>query len=94
MRKKNFLTIDSVSKSFGGIQALNKVSFNVFQEEIFSLIGPNGAGKTTMFNCITRIYTPENGKITFLGKDLLAFKPHQICGLGITRTFQNHCCPN
>lgn len=89
MSKEGFLTIESVSKSFGGIRALDRVSFSVFQGEIFSLIGPNGAGKTTMFNCITQIYAPESGRISFLENDLLLLKPHQICRLGITRTFQN-----
>jgi branched-chain amino acid transport system ATP-binding protein len=89
MNQESFLIIESVSKSFGGIRALNRVSFNVLQGEIFSLIGPNGAGKTTLFNCITRMYIPEKGRISFLGNDLLLLKPHQICRLGITRTFQN-----
>ena len=89
MSKEAFLTIESVSKSFGGIRALDRVSFSIFQGEIFSLIGPNGAGKTTMFNCITQIYIPESGSISFLENDLLLLKPHQICRLGITRTFQN-----
>jgi len=89
MNNQNLLAIESVSKIFGGIRALEKVSFSVPEGEIFSLIGPNGAGKTTMFNCITRIYSPESGGISFLGNDLLSLRPHQICGLGITRTFQN-----
>jgi branched-chain amino acid transport system ATP-binding protein len=89
MDNRSLLAIESVSKIFGGIRALGQVSFNVSEGEIFSLIGPNGAGKTTMFNCITRIYLPERGRISFLGKDLLCLKPHQICSLGITRTFQN-----
>jgi branched-chain amino acid transport system ATP-binding protein len=89
MDSQSLLTIESVSKVFGGIRALEQVSFNISEGEIFSLIGPNGAGKTTLFNCITRIYSPESGRISFLGKDLLSLKPHQICSLGITRTFQN-----
>ena len=89
MNKESFLTIESISMSFGGLRALDRVSFNVFQGEIFSLIGPNGAGKTTMFNCITQIYIPQNGRISFRGNDLFLLKPHQICRLGITRTFQN-----
>jgi branched-chain amino acid transport system ATP-binding protein len=84
-----FLAIESVSKSFGGIRALDSVSFEVSRGEIFSLIGPNGAGKTTMFNCITGLYAPEIGRISFLERDLLLQRPHQICQLGITRTFQN-----
>lgn len=89
MNEKDFLSIDSVSMRFGGIFALDDVSFNVHQGEIFSLIGPNGAGKTTMFNCITRFYTPQSGSISFCGKDLIKMRPDQICVLGITRTFQN-----
>jgi branched-chain amino acid transport system ATP-binding protein len=89
MGKESFLAIESVSMSFGGLRALDRVSFNVFQGEVFSLIGPNGAGKTTMFNCITQFYIPQSGKISFLGNDLFLLKPHQICRLGITRTFQN-----
>ncbi len=89
MDRQRLLAIESVSKVFGGIRALEQVSFNISEGEIFSLIGPNGAGKTTMFNCITRIYSPESGKISFLDSDLLSLKPHEICSLGITRTFQN-----
>jgi len=85
----SFLVIDSVTIRFGGILALNHVSFEVSEGEIFSLIGPNGAGKTTVFNCISRFYTPESGRILFCGNDLLSLKPDQICGLGITRSFQN-----
>ena len=89
MDGQSLLTIESVSKTFGGIRALEQVSFEISKGEIFSLIGPNGAGKTTMFNCITRIYLPESGRISFSGNDLLSLKPHQICSLGLTRTFQN-----
>ena len=89
MDGQSLLTIESVSKIFGGIRALEQVSFDISKGEIFSLIGPNGAGKTTMFNCITRIYLPESGRISFSGNDLLSLKPHQICSLGLTRTFQN-----
>ncbi|HUL30537.1 MAG TPA: ABC transporter ATP-binding protein [Thermodesulfobacteriota bacterium] len=89
MDGSSLLGIESVSKSFGGIRALEQVSFNISGGEIFSLIGPNGAGKTTMFNCITRLYSPESGRISFFGNDLLSLRPHQICSLGITRTFQN-----
>ena len=89
MDRQSLLAIESVSKAFGGIRALEQVSFNISEGEIFSLIGPNGAGKTTIFNCITRIYSPESGRISFSGNDLLSLKPHQICNLGITRTFQN-----
>ncbi|MFZ0449427.1 MAG: ABC transporter ATP-binding protein [Desulfatiglandaceae bacterium] len=89
MSENNFLSIDSVSMRFGGLQALDQVSFDVAEGQIYSLIGPNGAGKTTMFNCITRFYTPQGGRISFCGNDLLALKPDHICAIGITRTFQN-----
>lgn len=89
MTEKKFLSIDAVSMRFGGILALEEVSFDVSEGQIYSLIGPNGAGKTTMFNCITRFYTPQEGGISFCGNDLLTLKPDQICAMGITRTFQN-----
>jgi branched-chain amino acid transport system ATP-binding protein len=74
---------------FGGLRALERVSMEVPRGRIFSLIGPNGAGKTTLFNCITRICNPQSGRILFRDKDLLTLRAHQICTLGITRTFQN-----
>ena len=74
---------------FGGLRALECVSIDVPQGRIFSLIGPNGAGKTTLFNCITRMCIPQSGRILFQDIDLLTLKAHQICTLGITRTFQN-----
>jgi len=69
--------------------AVNKVSFEVRQGEVFTLIGPNGAGKTTVFNLISRIYAPSSGHLTYLGQPLSAVPPHRIAGLGIARTFQN-----
>lgn len=83
------LDIDEVSLHFGGIIALDAVSFSVGQGQICGLIGPNGAGKTTLFNCINRIYTPSSGSITFDGHDLSKESPHTIVRLGIMRTFQN-----
>jgi len=74
---------------FGGVVAVNKVSFDVKRGEVFTLIGPNGAGKTTVFNLISRIYTPTSGSIAFEGESLLAHAPHEIAKLGIARTFQN-----
>ena len=74
---------------FGGIRALNNISFQVEENSIFSIIGPNGAGKTTIFNCISGIYKPDEGRILFEGKDITGCKPHQIAGKGIARTFQN-----
>ncbi len=83
------LSAKDLSVRFGGVLAVNKVSFDVRRGEVFTLIGPNGAGKTTVFNLISRIYTPTTGAITYLGKDLVAQAPHQVASLGIARTFQN-----
>ena len=83
------LTAEDLSVRFGGVLAVNKVSFEVKRGEVFTLIGPNGAGKTTVFNLISRIYTPTTGSIRFEGHDLNALAPHSIAGLGIARTFQN-----
>lgn len=77
-----------VTKYFGGLAALKEVNFRVGEGEIVGLIGPNGAGKTTLFNCITGIYRPTSGSIKFKGYELTRLKPHQICKLGIGRTFQ------
>ena len=83
------LSIQDVSIRFGGIVALDGVSFEVPSGTIVGLIGPNGAGKTTMFNCITRMYTPNSGRIVFDGHDLLRDPRHRIIGRGLARTFQN-----
>lgn len=74
---------------FGGITALDKISFSVAEGEICGLIGPNGAGKTSLFNCVTRVYRPNEGTITFGDTDLLARRRHQIVRSGVARTFQN-----
>jgi branched-chain amino acid transport system ATP-binding protein len=74
---------------FGGIRAVDAVSFEVQQGEVFSIIGPNGAGKTTIFNLISRIYEPTSGRLVFQDQDITAVPPHRIAGLGIARTFQN-----
>jgi branched-chain amino acid transport system ATP-binding protein len=83
------LQVDGLSISFGGLQALSNVSFAVEKGEIYSIIGPNGAGKTTVFNCISGIYKPDDGKIYFKDQDITPFKPHQVAQVGIARTFQN-----
>jgi branched-chain amino acid transport system ATP-binding protein len=85
----SLLSVRDVSVRFGGIVALDGVSFGVAEGEIVGLIGPNGAGKTTLFNCLSRLYTPDAGEIAFDGRSLLSLTPHQIAGLGIGRTFQN-----
>lgn len=89
MRRSASLKIDHVTKRFGGVIALNDVSFDVTQGEIHGLIGPNGAGKTTLFNLITGIYSPTEGKIELNGRSLVGMSPHQTANLGIARTFQN-----
>jgi branched-chain amino acid transport system ATP-binding protein len=83
------LSIDQVSRRFGGIVALDAVSLALEQGQIGGLIGPNGAGKTTLFNVITRLYRAHSGRVLFDGRDLLRVRPHRIARLGITRTFQN-----
>ena len=83
------LTLQSVSKRFGGLEVLQDVSLEVPPGGIFGLIGPNGAGKTTVFNIITGLYAPTRGQVTFEGRDLAGLKPHAITRLGIARTFQN-----
>jgi len=87
------LSAQDLSVRFGGVLAVNKVSFDVKRGEVFTLIGPNGAGKTTVFNLISRIYTPTTGVIDYAGPQgtlrLTDLPPHQIAGLGIARTFQN-----
>ncbi|MGB9586375.1 MAG: ABC transporter ATP-binding protein [Anaerolineales bacterium] len=83
-----FLVIDNVSRHFGALKAVDNVSFNVVQGQIFSIIGPNGAGKTTLFNVITGIYPPTSGKVIFEGKNLAGLLAHQITRLGIARTYQ------
>jgi len=83
------LSARNLSVHFGGVRAVNGVSFDVRPGEVFTLIGPNGAGKTTVFNLISRIYTPTSGEISFDGRSLLEAAPHDVATLGIARTFQN-----
>jgi branched-chain amino acid transport system ATP-binding protein len=83
------LSAQNLSVRFGGVLAVNNVSFDVRRGEVFTLIGPNGAGKTTVFNLISRIYNPTTGTISFDGQPLTAQPPHRIASLGIARTFQN-----
>src|SRR5439155_15670571 len=83
------LSVRNVSVRFGGIVALDGVSFDVAPGEIAGLIGPNGAGKTTLFNCLSRLYIPNEGDILFEGRSILSEPPHAIPQLGICRTFQN-----
>ncbi|HXX37354.1 MAG TPA: ABC transporter ATP-binding protein [bacterium] len=78
-----------VSKTFGGLVAVNRVTFTVPEQSIVSLIGPNGAGKTTFFNVVAGLYRPSGGTITFMGHDITGRRPHEIARLGVARTFQN-----
>jgi hypothetical protein len=83
------LEAQQVTKRFGGLVAVNEVSLEVNQGEIFSIIGPNGAGKTTFFNLLTGIYAPDEGRILLFGKDVTGFSPDRIAKEGVGRTFQN-----
>ncbi len=82
------LEVREVTKTFGGIIALNRVSFDVREGEIVGIIGPNGSGKTTIVNCITGFVKPSGGRILFRGHDITGRPPHKIADLGVTRTFQ------
>lgn len=82
------LSVKDLSMRFGGLKALDGISFTVNEGEIVGLIGPNGAGKTTVFNLISRLYEPSGGQISFRGEDLLQLRSHQIVERGISRTFQ------
>ena len=83
------LSVRDLTVRFGGIVALEGVSFDVAAGQIVGLIGPNGAGKTTLFNCLSRLYTPERGRLEFHGRPIHATPAHRISALGIGRTFQN-----
>jgi branched-chain amino acid transport system ATP-binding protein len=83
------LEVEEVSVRFGGVVALDGLSFTIEPSQICALIGPNGAGKTTFFNVVSRLYLPTEGRVTFNGTDLLSLPAHRISAEGITRTFQN-----
>ena len=83
------LSVQGVSKHFGGVLAVNRISMSVNQGEIVSVIGPNGAGKTTLLNMISGFYHPDQGTITMAGHDTTHLAPSRIAALGATRTFQN-----
>jgi branched-chain amino acid transport system ATP-binding protein len=86
--ERPILEVSQVSKRFDGMTALESVDFHVYDHEIVGLIGPNGAGKTTLFNVISGFETPDEGLVTFKGKDITKLSPDKRCKLGITRTFQ------
>ena len=87
--REPMLTVSQLVMRFGGITALNDVSFTLAAGDITALIGPNGAGKTTLFNCITGMYTPSSGQVHFKTQDITGLPAHQIARSGIARTFQN-----
>jgi len=88
MSGQPILQVQDVTKTFGGIIALNRVSFEVHAGEILGIIGPNGSGKTTVVNCITGFVKATSGRILLRGKDISARPPHKIAALGVTRSFQ------
>ncbi|MFN2143042.1 MAG: ATP-binding cassette domain-containing protein, partial [Candidatus Promineifilaceae bacterium] len=82
------LQVEGVSKQFGGLQALEDVTFDLPEGQIMGLIGPNGAGKTTLFNCISGVYEPTAGRVIFRGEDITGVKPYYIAKKGMARTHQ------
>ena len=85
----SLLEVDSVSLSFKGVKAINDVSFQVAEGELFAIIGPNGAGKTSIFNSISQVYRPQEGDIRWRGRSIMGQRPDRVAELGIARTFQN-----
>jgi branched-chain amino acid transport system ATP-binding protein len=88
MKKEPLFELREVTKAFGGLTVVDKLTLHVDEGEIVSLIGPNGAGKTTVFNLVTGIYRPDSGEIRFEGRNIVGLPPHKITRLGIARTFQ------
>ncbi|MCL1925542.1 MAG: ABC transporter ATP-binding protein [Syntrophorhabdaceae bacterium] len=84
----SFFRVEKLVKTFGGLTAVNEVSFEVKEGEIFGLIGPNGAGKTTLFNMISGVYVPTSGKVIYKDQEIQGVKPYRICKMGVGRTFQ------
>ena len=82
------LVLDGLSKHFGGVKAVDQVSFTVNQGDVVGIIGPNGSGKTTLVNCITGFHKPTAGKVLFRGRNITGMQPHKIADMGINRTFQ------
>ncbi|MBC8448059.1 MAG: ABC transporter ATP-binding protein [Chloroflexi bacterium] len=84
----DILQVQTISKHFGGLQALLNVTFDLPQGQILGLIGPNGAGKTTLFNCINGVYSPDGGHVVFRGQDITGWKPYHVARQGLARTHQ------
>ena len=84
----SLLSVDGVSKSFGGLRAIHRVSFDLAEGEMLGLIGPNGAGKTTLFHVVSGFLRPDEGSMTYAGESLAGLRPHDICQRGMVRTFQ------
>lgn len=85
----SYFTVENVSLRFGGLHAVRDLSFTVEQGEVFAIIGPNGAGKTSVFNILTRIFKPSDGRVMFKGIEISALPRHKVANAGIARTFQN-----
>jgi len=85
---RKLLTVEGITKRFGGVYALKDVSFSLEEGDILGVIGPNGSGKTTLINCITGFLKPDAGKVRFEDRDITGLAPHKIAGMGLTRTFQ------
>ncbi|MGD9952738.1 MAG: ATP-binding cassette domain-containing protein, partial [Burkholderiales bacterium] len=85
----SFFAVENLGIRFGGVVAVDDVSFDLRRGEVYTIIGPNGAGKTTIFNLIGLIYPPTTGRIVFEGRELTGLMPHRVAELGIARTFQN-----
>jgi branched-chain amino acid transport system ATP-binding protein len=86
---KPLLEVEDMTLRFGGVTAIDDVSFDVYPDELFAIIGPNGAGKTSIFNTISQVYRPQEGDIRFEGKSIMGHRPDYVAELGIARTFQN-----
>ena len=89
MKNNKLIEVKNLSQNFGGIQAINNISFNIKKGELVGLIGPNGCGKSTTFNCLSGLIKPAKGSIFINGSDISTFRPDQIQKLGMTRTFQH-----